>query len=298
MTGQTNEPGRYDYLNNLSVEELERLLQVSRELHRADEDEYIDAIAEVMIRKEKERPTGRLPDVDQAWEEFQTQYDTPEGKGLSLFPDDENADMGVSSEKQPTAKKPRAMRIWKCLAAAAILVVCITAILPPALGYVNIFEMLGHWNETVFHFALPGQEFEPPADEVNDEYESLQAALDANGVTAQLAPKIPAEYEATDVCVTRYPKSERIDYNALYEAGERSITVYIIQRETPTQARAHEKDETPVQIYAANGIDHYIFENNGRVSATWCFDVFECSIQADMSEEEVKELIHSIYEGQ
>ena len=80
---------KYAYLDQMSTEELEELLRTS--IHFSDEaedEDCINAILEVIIKREKEHPTGRLTDIDKAWSDFQTHFNTPEGEGLSLFADD------------------------------------------------------------------------------------------------------------------------------------------------------------------------------------------------------------------
>ena len=37
-------------------------------------------------QREDEHPTGRIPDVDKAWAEFQEYYNIPEGVDASLYP--------------------------------------------------------------------------------------------------------------------------------------------------------------------------------------------------------------------
>lgn len=293
MAQKTSEVNSYGYLDDLSIEKLEELLLKSGELDREDEDAFLDAITEVIQRREREKPTGRLPDPDEAWREFQTHFNTTEGAGLSLFPDE--SDDASEAASSPMAKRRKVFTLQN-LIAAAIFIVCLVAILPSALGYEGIADMVGHWSETVFRFAPRGQEPEFPEQPTEETYASLQEALERNGVTTPLAPILPGEFELEAMEVTRYPEYDRVDYNAFYQAGKQNISISIIQRKEPAKSRSYEKDEAPVEIYTENGIDHYIYENNGRVSITWYADVFECSVQAHISKQEAITLIHSIYE--
>lgn len=293
MTGQTNKPKRYEYLEGLSMEELEELLRESTELHREDEDAFIDAIADVIQRREEENPTGRLADVDEAWREFQTHFNTPEREGMSLYSDEK--DEALDNVARPAAKKSRSVFTFRNIAAAAIIAICFATVLPHALGYENIFEMVGHWNDSLFHFVLPNQD--PKETFSVGSYSSLSEALEENGVSIPLVPKISDEFELAVVEVTPFPEYKRTDFNAFYVNGDRNISIYIVQRDEPVKTRSYEKDGTLVEIYQKNGIDHYIYENNGRVSITWYTDVFECSLRGDVSIEETRDLVDSIYEG-
>lgn len=298
MTGHYNGPKRYEYLKGMSIEELEVLL-TSDDLHPEDE-EFYDAIEEEIVRRERENPTGRIKNVDEAWQEFLTVYRSSERElGASLFPD-EDPELHTPIADTATSKSKKS-RTWKKvfspqrLTAAAILALSIATVLPPALGYESFAAMIGHWNDTVFHFVLPNQEPNAPFD-TTDAYDSLEDAFTCNGVTTALAPKVPSDFAPVTIKVEKYPDFGRIDYNAFYMNGERNISIYIVQRDEPVQARSYEKDGTLVEVFTANNVEHYIYENNDRITITWYTGVFECSIQGDISTEEAINMIQSIYE--
>ncbi len=298
MTGQHERPKRYEYLKDMSIEELETLL-TSDDLHLENEDEFYDAVGEEIVRREREAPTGRIKNVDEAWQEFLAVYRSPEREGALLFPEEEtetpdSAASAASASPEKSGKWRRAFSVQR-LAAAAVLALCITALLPPALGYESFAAMIGHWNDTVFHFGLAGQETDIPI-ETAYEYTSLEDALVNNGATPSILPDIPSEFEFVVVEVAKYPDLSRIDYNAFYRNGEHGISIYIIQRDKPIETRSYEKDETLVEEYKVNDITHYICENNGNLSALWYNGVFECSLRADLAIDEIKNMINSIYE--
>lgn len=70
----------YDHLLELSIEELEELLIETGEEGWGGDEEYVDALVAAVVQKEHEHPTGRIPNADQAWLEFQLFYNTPERK--------------------------------------------------------------------------------------------------------------------------------------------------------------------------------------------------------------------------
>ena len=73
----------YAYLSRLSTQKLLELLAAAPAPAETPEDKaYIDAIVEVVLEREERHPTGLLPDPEQAWEEFQQYYNTPEGEDL------------------------------------------------------------------------------------------------------------------------------------------------------------------------------------------------------------------------
>lgn len=295
MAEQSGGPMRkYSYLEALSIEELEELLCASENVQR--DDGYFNAVITAIRKKESQTPSGRLPDVDEAWKEFQEQFNTAEGVGMTLYSE---FDTEPSSASAPKAKRGKRLNhsAWRGLAVAAVLALCVTTILPPALGYQSFLSMVGQWNDTIFHFAFPGQETEYPTIPDDVEYESLQAALTAHDVTLPLVPSsFIRDFELIDLEVTEYSDYERIDYNAVYENAETWFSIYIIQRDEVPKARFYEKDESLVKTYRVVDIDHYLFENNGRITIAWYNERFECSMQGEISLEDAERLVDSIYE--
>lgn len=296
MAGQNSMPKRkYEYLEQLPIEKLEELLNMSVNLSSDEEDEeYVDAIIQTIIRKEKERPTDQLIDVDASWKEFQERFNTPEGEGLSLYPDEENEIPPAKEQKRPRGRGLN----WRGLSVAAIILLLSLVIVPPAMGYANIFDMVGRWSDEVFRFAPEGVASQSPEDEKLGErgYLSLQEALDDYGITEALAPTwVPEGFELYEAEAIPFPDIGKTEFHELYQDGDKTISTYIVQRNVPT-TRDYEKDIDAVKMYEAGDVEHYIFDNNGRIAVTWYVGDFECSIRADISVEEVERMIDSIYE--
>lgn len=62
---------KYAYLNRLNTEQLEELLRMDMEMAEPGNEDVVFHILEVIEQREDEHPTGRIPDVDKAWAEFQ-----------------------------------------------------------------------------------------------------------------------------------------------------------------------------------------------------------------------------------
>lgn len=74
---QKNQYESDDYLDQLSMEQLEELLRADFASSDPENEQAVFHILEVMEKREKENPSGRLPDVDQSWQEFQKYYNIP-----------------------------------------------------------------------------------------------------------------------------------------------------------------------------------------------------------------------------
>lgn len=137
-----NQYGSDAYLEQLSTEQLEDILRADLASEDQENDEAVFHILEVLEKREKENPTGRLPDTDQAWKEFQQYYNIPEGEGQSLYP--------VRSDPErhsaPTStKRSRRFRPRKILIVAAVLVLMFGSMLTAQAAGVDVFGAIGRW---------------------------------------------------------------------------------------------------------------------------------------------------------
>lgn len=289
------------YLEQLPIEQLEELLCKGVNLPDDKRDEaYIEAITEMIVRKEKEHPTGRLMDAEEGWRQFEQELNAP-GYDGPIFPDtgDETEWPNVTDGKPAAAVRKKRWRGWRWATVAAIIVLFLVVVMPPALGYANVFSMVGQWSEEIFRFTPPDGTKEPDAIQPRNEiYQDLQDALDSNGVTTPLVPRwAPEGFKLEDIAVTGSPDFGRTDYDAVFQNGDEYVTIHLIQREV-LKSRDYEKDGAPVERYTVGNVTHYIFENNGRIVTAWQNGYFECSIQGNITLDEMKEIISSIYKGE
>ena len=289
----------YAYLSRLSTQKLLELLAAAPAPAETPEDKaYIDAIVEVVLEREERHPTGLLPDPEQAWEEFQQYYNTPEGEDLSLYPAENPGT--APSEPAPSQTEYRPQRrpkrhFFRRVVIVAAVVVCIA--LPPALGFENVFQMISSWSDDIFlmedNVNTFKNEYTLPE---NDRYGKLQEALDEYEISANVVPNwMPEGFILDDIIVNVLQEPERIEIRAYYLNGERMISLFYNQyRESLT---SYEKNDSSVEIYTVGGVKHYLFENMESEVAVWSLAVLECAISGDISKKEMKKIIESIYEG-
>lgn len=295
----------YAYLNQLSTQELVELLRTDMELmeHENENEEMILAILEVMEKREKARADGRLPDTKQAWEEFQTLYNTPEGENLSLY----STEAPEVREDKPSAAARRGRPTLRHILVIAAVVACLVVFaLPAATGHENFLTMIGVWTDDSFQFGSSGIPSQSPVahtDHVeviksDDTYDSLQQALNAYKVTEVVQPTwFPEGVKSDDISVVRFPSLGKIEFNAFYTIDEDavlSITYVLYQTKEPV--RIYEKDGVLVQLYEAGDIVHYLFENNERNIAAWTNGSCQCTIRTDLPMSDMEKIIDSMYE--
>ena len=288
---------KYAYLDQLTTEQLEELLRSDIESLESSNDGVISHVLEVIEQREKENPTGRLPDLEKSWAGFQKYYNTPEGEGHSLYPEGQN-DL-TSAERSPTplrAMQKRRLRRVLVSAAAVICVIIIT--IPPALGYSSLFQMIAHWTAEQFNFSEPSVS---PSGQISDsqnegKFESLQDALSYYGISETVVPKwIPDDFQPQEIWTQNYPETGDIELSTSFDTSDDNIVITIYYHNGRFEKR-YEKEDEAVEKYLSGSIDHYIFHNSNNITAAWYVGSLECSINTSLSETELRKIIDSIYD--
>lgn len=117
---------KYAYLNRLSTEQLEELLHMDMEMAEPGNEDVVFHILEVIEQRENEHPTGRIPDVDKAWAEFQEYYNVPEGADDSLYPC--KTETGNSSENPAKFPSSRTPHLHRWIKQGLVAVIAVAAV--------------------------------------------------------------------------------------------------------------------------------------------------------------------------
>lgn len=293
----------YAYLSRLSTQKLLELLAAAPAPAETPEDKaYIDAIVEVVLEREERHPTGLLPDPEQAWEEFQQYYNTPEGEDLSLYPAENPGT--APSEPAPSQTEYRPQRrpkrhFFRRVVIVAAVVVCIA--LPPALGFENVFQLIGAWTDDIFLLnnvsSLEGNEIE--ADKKSVDIEEILGELN---YSENIFPTwIPEGFELEKVITNEFVLSGKTELRIHYKNGQTreliTFTYNVYNSIASGTMTAFEKDANALEEYFVGDVTHYIFENLGKYIAVWNQNNIECAISGDVSLTELKEMLDSIYGG-
>ena len=165
--------------------------------------------------------------------------------------------------------------------------------------------MLAEWTAEKITLT-PGQiEYVNPDDlhipEEPGEYADIQEALTAYGLDRPVVPKwMPEEFELTQLIVDDEDLG-KIIFSTLYRDRENTIViqinVYLEYKDRVLDSFGNiYKDEGDPIPYEAGGITHLLITNAGRSTALWANGPAECLISGDITMEELKQMIDSIYE--
>lgn len=287
MTDTRQDPtGAYPFLTSLDMTQLEALLKTdySGSMSQQASEEFIDAIIEVMLDKERKEPSGRFPDTEKAWTDFQTYYNAPGRKRPQLFP--VPAAPAVLPSK--TARSHRTGRLLRrCAAVAAAIGLFMVLLVAAQAAGLDVFGSMARWTDETFHFVVA------PA---GDETAELRAALREHGIPEAYAPTwVPEGFhaEAPQVSISK----NTIHISARFSNGEENFQIAVNQflAQKCLQNTNYEKDPSIVTSYNNGNQLFYIFENLEHSTATWS-NGKEISIEiyGQLSVKDIKSILNSI----
>ena len=278
---------RFSRFDAMSTEELQAFLRedASKPMGEESDTEEIFYVMEVLAKRRKEQNEGKSP--VKALESFKQNYHT------------ENETPYIS-ESVPVARKRSNSGHWKRGLVAAVAAICIlvigNSITASALDF-DLFAIIAKWTQETFHFGYAGQPQDTgaPSPDFSHPCASLQEALDNYEVEYALVPTwMPSGFTEGDVRTTESPVQRM--FSAKYESQNGTIRIRIADYLDARPAQIEQSDSL-VEIYSFDGIDYYIFDNNGQLQAVWVKENYECYISGPVTLSEIKCIIDSIEKG-
>ena len=273
-----------------TTEELEELLALDFAEDKASIDaDYISTILEVIEEREnstEERSKKTLA----VWNEFQTYREEADSR--------EVLEAGKSEEPTPDHRriieyrqKPRKRgSAWRMGIVAAVLAVLLCS---TAFGW-NLFQAIAEWTVETFYF-ITGREIAEvqTSGAFNHLRNSVGLYTDVCCVP-QLAPEGTQEVGSLNV----HERDDRCSVGMGYTTRDRSFTVQIIvYKDMPDDYFGfYQKDASIQEEYVAGGIKHYIAGNLNNLSCAWTNGNVEGHIQGNLTLDEMRQMINSIYE--
>lgn len=288
---------KYAYLNRLSTEQLEELLRADMEASKPGNDEAVFHILEVIEQRENQQPTGRIPDVEEAWKEFQREYDLPEGEGMSLYPCVPEGEEPVPPVRRRSAasRRPRLHRRVKqsLVALTAVVVVVCGMAAAQAAGF-DVLGMLGQWTDEIFHFTS-GPESGESAAPMNENTRLLREALASVGIDEDLAPTwFPEGFTAEEPKIVNSAIGSAI-HVALSNKNGCFLNVIVKQYHSPEHLESTNFEKNPeIEQYSNGHQMFYLFTNSNTITATWADGLLMEQILGNIDEGEIKLVIDSI----
>ena len=292
----------YSYLDQLSTQELESLLQKDAE---APDGGDLDMVMYIMEVIEKREGGANKTAAADALKDFFSAYATPEGDGLRLYSSDNLGDKEAESDPAKVLHKSRHRKFsLRGAGLIAAVLVCVFSLAACSAGGIGrFFQMVGKWTSKVFAFEntydgdipeVDGAELAAPLE--NAQYASMEEALAAYGITEKVVPtSFPEGFEVVTIDVSESEQGNSVKFCAVYQGGDHYLTLQVRQVFN-LNMESFEKDADAVTEYVKNGIRHYFYTNMDSNCVTWFNGNLECVVDTDLPERDLISVVDSIYE--
>ena len=277
-------------------------VQTQRQQDPEKRERLLDALTDCLADVEKESDIEELErrlteldpdeelaenfDVEQSLDEFYRKYPVL------------GSEVPAEAESSPAPQKKHS-RLYRNFARTAIIaaVLCGSIVAAQANGF-DIFRAIAEWTSEQFH--LEWSISEPSSSLQTDEqkYYSLQEVMEDYEVDIPLVPSaFPEGTELNSVSVQE-------EEGHLFVTAEYTIPngyIYVALRNSSVDGQKTvpfseiEKNETKVDVYSVEGIEHHILTDVSMNKAVWQNGEWECRITGDVTREELIQMIDSIY---
>ena len=151
----------YSYLDQLSTQELESLLQKDAEDPDGGDLDMVMYIMEVIEKREGGADKTAAAD---ALKDFFSAYATPEGDGRCLYPGNDADDKEAKSDPAKVFHKSRHRKFsLRGAGLIAAVLVCVFSLAACSVGGIGrFFQMVGKWTSEVFTFENAYKAVRPP----------------------------------------------------------------------------------------------------------------------------------------
>ena len=278
----------------MSDEELQNTLRCEMLSVGATDHTQIEMILAEMERRGINEPI-RSP--EEAWAEFEEVYS---GKG-SCYSDCASA-ISPHIEKLPSAPTRRRHHLKrKTLVLAAVISVMLASLLTVQAAGVDVFGAIARWTTELFSFGKTEESRGLVVDgkwpeidlEQNQQFTSLQEALDYYGVTEVVAPRwLPSGFTQEEVTVD--PNGVWLAFSVAYanEDGEFLVVYYSSYESLPFNY--YEKQANRPEVFEVRNTKYDLVDNIDNCTAAWVTAHFECYISAPTDIASLKEVILSM----
>jgi len=282
------------FLERLSIEELEALLRSGGD--PTDMEALFDAVVEEVVAREEKDPTGRLPDVDAAWDELQMMYNSLDRIPLEeegALPDLAHSSEALAAQAGDKPKRISIRRIVRTVAVmAAVIALCLGLMVGAQAAGADVFGALARWTDETFHFETRAANL----DNNNKLYASIQETLDAQESLGQYAPRwYPEGSTITDVQIFQDDLGVSVQISLADGDGDLFyINVDRYYQNTYIDSQTFEIDAEHVEEYLSKGKTYFILSNSENNAAVWSDGSVMQTIWGQLDSNCIKRIIDSV----
>ena len=290
---------RFAHLEQLPIETLETLLRKSASLPETEEHRaYVGALTEVIIRKEKEHPTGRLMDPEKSWQQVLSLTQLPlEDDQWDLFKDEEDLlelsqEVAVPPEEAPENKAPqKPRRRRRFLAPVAAVVVLISLFMMQVSG-VPLLQTLER-----FFAQMTDEVFRYSAEDKPEGCVQLDTAMRELGMSRDFAISWYPDEFTLESTVSQSSSDWKFVHQRYIDTEERRfllVTINWYEDISRISDNTSMKNESGEATEVYRGLHYYILPNEDEHIITWYCDHYSGTISGDLGEDELMDIFRSM----
>ena len=284
--------------DDYTVEELRAALQRYFLFSELD-DEAVDEMEQILAVLRKKAPFTHSHTTEEMWEEFKAAHaDDFAALGIRKETETEEvveqkpeADETVIRSEPVPVRKPRRqirglLRVGLIAAALIVLLAGVT-VAASAMGY-NLWGWIPKWTDEDVRFVAETPE-QTPGEDDNHGISSILASM---GITEPLYPTwLPEDFTREETKVVEKP----LFLMEKYSGNKRDLSI-TISTTTDLGTAIYQKEGNPPEEYIVGNITHYLFTNSSEVTALWYAGNYTSTIVGNISMDEMKRIIDSVYE--
>lgn len=284
--------------DDYTVEELQAALQRYFWFSELD-DEAVDEMEQILAVLRKKAPFTHSHTTGEMWEEFKAAHaDDFAALGIRNNTETEEvveqkpaADETAARSEQVPVRKPRRqirglLRVGLIAAAVFVLMAFIT-VAASAMGY-NLWGWIPKWTDEDVRFVAETPE-QTPGEDDNHGISSILASM---GITEPLYPTwLPEDMARIETKSIERP----LFLYEKYQGNNRQLSITISPTTDLGTVVYQKEDESPVEYISGNTM-HYLFENTNEIIAVWQTVNYTTVIAGNISIDEMKKVIDSVYE--
>ncbi|MBO5130084.1 MAG: DUF4367 domain-containing protein [Oscillospiraceae bacterium] len=260
-----------EILEQMSTEQLDEMLHSELRKNPVN-GSAVRMILSVLKEREADQPVEMAPEVCEAWEQYKESTSRP-------------------------VKEPiwQGRRLLKVASMAAVLFVLIAAISQTAEAE-SFWGRISRWTDSIFELFAPGEEKESAEYVFETDHPGLQEVYDTLvelGVTEPVVPTwLPEGNRLTELKIKETASKTKVHASFGPHSNDTVLVYSVYDVNVPIE---YHKDDTEVELVEIGGSTHSIIRNNGLFVTIWIKDNVECSISIDCQEDELYNILKSIY---
>lgn len=238
-----------------------------------------------------------LPDLDlsSSWNEFEEKYG-PVTDGP------EPAKQQLPASDSPAKNKRRHHRVKPIRALLVVLCVSVMLVISSSCGVIDyIINVVVRWTDATFGFNVISTIEEDtilPKNAEVESFSSLENAMDSFNFNIQNLPTwYPYGFIFFNVKVSESANIVKLKADYTKRKQQLAISIWRYKDNQLLDFRSVEKDPSIVEEYIHSGVTYYIMKNNLQVNVVWVLGEEVYTIGGDLSIEDAKKMIDSIYRG-